>query len=489
MVKKGTGIVWFKQTDMRIKDHMPLHKAHTECEKVDHLYVFDPRNYRDTKRGNLKTNMRRLKFQIDCLNDVCNSLQNAGCSMTILLGEPETVIPDFAKSRMMPEETQIYCFDDVGHEETKIIAALQKTLKPSGMTVNTSFGGSTLFDLSDLPYPVDQLNGFTEFRKSVERPAVFSKMKKPIPVCSTYMPSFSTPAAASTTAGSSLRLLSYPVNDVAELWSIMRNWYGPVAEVSKTSGGAVAKDLSTVIDARSVMDFHGGETAAWSRIDHYIVQGVGRLSKYKETRNGMVGADYSSKLSPYLATGAISARSIYTEIKKFEAKSGISNENTYWLVFELLWRDFMRFYGYKYGIKLFHLGGVQGEAGRKRYPWRNDPKMLDAWRTGNTGYPFIDGNSIHTVVYASLLMCASPYALFDCESPHLNPYNIPHMTNFPANMRELARSGFMSNRGRQIVASFLVRDMGQDWRQGAEHFEANLLDHDVTSNWGKLHFQ
>ena len=56
-----------------------------------------------------------------------------------------------------------------------------------------------------------------------------------------------------------------------------------------------------------------------------------------------------------------------------------------------------------------------------------------------------------------------------------------------ANMRELAKTGFMSNRGRQIVASFLVRDMGQDWRQGAEHFETNLLDHDVTSNWGESH--
>jgi deoxyribodipyrimidine photo-lyase len=106
----------------------------------------------------------------------------------------------------------------------------------------------------------------------------------------------------------------------------------------------------------------------------------------------MVGADYSSKLSPYLATGSISARSVYAEIKKFESKSGISNENTYWLVFELLWRDFMRFYGYKYGIQLFHLGGVQGEAGRKRYPWGNDPVRLNAWRTGTTGYPFIDGN-------------------------------------------------------------------------------------------------
>ena len=386
MAKQRAGIVWFKQTDMRIRDHMPLAKAHTECEKVDHLFVFDPRHYKDTKRGNLKANIRRLKFQVDCLNDLCDNLKKAGCSMTILLGEPEVVLSDYAKKNKVPEGTQVYCFDDVGHEETKVLNTLKKTLRQSGMDTSTSFGGSTLFDLTDLPYPVDQLDGFTEFRKSVERPAVFAKMKKPLAVRSTFMPSFS---PATLEVGSTLRVIPSPISDVADLWSVMRNWYGPIED---TATDGALKDLSTVVDARSVLNFEGGETAAWNRIDHYIVQGVGRLSKYKETRNGMVGADYSSKLSPYLATGAISARSIYTEIKKFEAKSGIANENTYWLVFELLWRDFMRFYGYKYGTKLFQLGGTQGEVGRKRYPWGNDPKMLDAWRSGNTGYPLIDGN-------------------------------------------------------------------------------------------------
>ena len=394
MAKHRSGIVWFKQTDMRIRDHMPLAKAHTECEKVDHLFIFDPRNYKDTKRGNLKANMRRLKFQVECLNDVCNSLKNVGCSMTILMGEPEIVLSDYAKANKMKEGTQVYCYDDVGHEETKVLNALKSKLRATGIETNTCFGGGTLFDLADLPYPVEQLNGFTEFRKSVERPAVFAKMKKPLAVRSTFMPAFSTAAAATAPpAELPYRTISSPISDVSELWSTMRNWYGESSDKVSTATGGVSKDFSTAIDARAVMDFHGGETAAWNRIDHYIVQGAtnGRLCTYKQTRNGMVGADYSSKLSPYLATGSISARSIYTEIKKFEVKSGISNENTYWLVFELLWRDFMRFYGAKYGIKLFHLGGVQGEAGRKKYAWGNDPKLLDAWRTGNTGYPFIDG--------------------------------------------------------------------------------------------------
>lgn len=65
------------------------------------------------------------------------------------------------------------------------------------------------------------------------------------------------------------------------------------------------------------------------------------------------------------------------------------------------------------------------------------------------------------------------------------------MTGYPlidANMRELKQSGFMSNRGRQIVASFLVRDLGLDWRMGAEHFESYLLDYDPCSNWGNWNY-
>lgn len=73
--------------------------------------------------------------------------------------------------------------------------------------------------------------------------------------------------------------------------------------------------------------------------------------------------------------------------------------------------------------------------------------MLEAWKNGRTGYPFID-----------------------------------------ANMRELKHSGWMSNRGRQVVASFLVRDLGLDWRLGAEHFESYLLDHDPCSNWGNWQY-
>ena len=63
---------------------------------------------------------------------------------------------------------------------------------------------------------------------------------------------------------------------------------------------------------------------------------------------------------------------------------------------------------------------------------------------------------------------------------------VPHQ-GYPfidANMIELLKTGYMSNRGRQVVASFLVRDMEQDWREGAEYFESHLIDYDVCSNYG-----
>lgn len=165
------------------------------------------------------------------------------------------------------------------------------------------------------------------------------------------------------------------------------------------------------------------------------------------TRNGLLGADYSSKLSPWLAFGNVSPRTVAAEVARYEAAAG-ANESTYWLLFELLWRDYFRFAAVGWGTRMFKLWGPRGHA-RSTAPddrgraWRKDGGMLAAWARGRTGYPFVD-----------------------------------------ANMRELLLTGFMSNRGRQNVASFFVKDMDMDWRIGAEWFESTLIDHDPASNYG-----
>ncbi|MFT7407426.1 MAG: deoxyribodipyrimidine photo-lyase [Flavobacteriaceae bacterium] len=162
------------------------------------------------------------------------------------------------------------------------------------------------------------------------------------------------------------------------------------------------------------------------------------VATYKNTRNGLLGTEYSTKFSAWLANGSISARTIYVELKKYEA-SRTKNESTYWVFFELLWRDFFKCVGLKYGDRIFKSGGILN----KEFADGQDYKKFESWKNGSTGDAFIN-----------------------------------------ANMKELARTGWMSNRGRQNVASFWSKSWEQDWRVGAAYFESVLIDYDVDCNWG-----
>ena len=102
-------------------------------------------------------------------------------------------------------------------------------------------------------------------------------------------------------------------------------------------------------------------------------------------------------------------------------------------------RDFFRFTAHVYGSRLFHKWSLKG-AGPE---WKQDPEKFERWRTGNTGDHFVD-----------------------------------------ANMKELLLTGWMSNRGRQNVASYLTHDLQIDWRWGALWFESQLVDYDPCSNYG-----
>lgn len=190
-------------------------------------------------------------------------------------------------------------------------------------------------------------------------------------------------------------------------------------------------------DDRAVLSFKGGEDEALKRLEDYFWKGD-HLKNYKFTRNGLLGADYSSKFSPWLANGSLSPRMIYWEVKRYEEERK-SNVSTYWMIFELIWRDYFRFSAWKYGNDIFKAGGIQ----KKDRDWEVDREKFEKWSLGKTGIPFID-----------------------------------------ANMRELNETGYMSNRGRQNVASFLAQNLNLDWRMGAEYFESHLLDYDPCSNYG-----
>ncbi|RMF25952.1 MAG: DASH family cryptochrome, partial [Cyanobacteria bacterium J083] len=265
-----------------------------------------------------------------------------------------------------------------------------------------SFWGSTLYHIDSLPFSISAVPElFTNFRKQVEKKALIDETL-PMP-------------------------LSLPKLAEVELGRVP----------SLTDLGL----RESKIDSRAVIKFKGGENFGKSRLKTYFWQ-EDCLKNYKKTRNGMLGANYSSKFSAWLAQGCLSPRYIYEEVKKYETVR-VKNDSTYWFIFELIWRDFFRFICAKHGNKIFLPSGLRGI----EFPWQQDWQRFDLWRKGKTGYPLID-----------------------------------------ANMRELATTGFMSNRGRQNVASFLTKNLGIDWRMGAEWFESLLIDYDVCSNWGNWNY-
>ncbi len=191
-------------------------------------------------------------------------------------------------------------------------------------------------------------------------------------------------------------------------------------------------------EGRAVLDFKGGESAGLKRLHDYLWKAE-EVRAFGQSAEGLIGRGYSSKLSPWLAQGCLSPKMIYSELLKFEKERG-NDEATHQLFVELINRDFYRLMGKKHQHKIFVKGGVKGHV---QPSWKNDEQLLKLWIEGRTGLPFID-----------------------------------------ANMRELAQTGYMSKRGRQNVASFLVHQLHVNWQMGAEYFESQLIDYDPCSNWG-----
>jgi len=187
----------------------------------------------------------------------------------------------------------------------------------------------------------------------------------------------------------------------------------------------------------SAFPFKGGTQSGLKRMQDYFWKTKG-LSSYKDTRNGLIGTAYSSKLSAWLACGAVSAKMVYHKIKKYEIEVQ-KNTSTYWLVFELLWRDYFKYVSLKHRNKIYQINGIFN---REINPL-NDKKRFENWTNGKTPEPFVN-----------------------------------------ANMQELNQTGFMSNRGRQNTASYLAKTMGINWLWGAMYFEGKLIDYDPDCNYG-----
>jgi deoxyribodipyrimidine photo-lyase len=388
-----TALVWFK-TDLRIEDNETLIKAIAQSEKVIPVYCFDESHFATTVYGFKKTGSFRAQFLLESLQDLDTKLRTLGSGLRIIMGKPEVEIPKLVQEY---KAQKVFAKREVAFEEIQTQKLVQNELFKLRCELDT-FSTSTLYHAEDLTFSIKDIpDVFTNFRKKTEKDAI---IRKP----------FEAPTKINSPAIPAMELPTLEALGLAKI----------------------------TIDSRAVLQFKGGETEAIQRLHHYFYD-TQCLSSYKETRNGMVGGDYSSKFSPWLALGCISPRFIYAEIKKYEKQFG-ANDSTYWLVFELLWRDFFRFMFKKYQTKFFLYGGIKTEKVNSK---SLNEKLLSQWTNGITPSDFIN-----------------------------------------ANMLELQQTGFMSNRGRQNVVSYFCNELNMDWRLGAAYFEEQLIDYDVCSNWG-----
>lgn len=385
-------IVWFT-TDLRLEDNETLIRALEQSDEIIPVYCFDDAHYQTTALGFKKTGNFRAQFLLDSLHDLDLNLRALGSGLIVVKGKPEIEMVHLAKKY---NASAVFAKQEVAFEELQTQDAVEKELMRMKVEWNT-FSTHTLYHPNDLPFFIHELpDVFTSFRIRMEKEA---KIRTVFPKPS---------------------IIRSPVIEKLVLPNLQQ------------------LGLATPLrDNRSVLDFQGGESKAWQRLQHYFFKSRS-LSTYKETRNQLVGADYSSKFSAWLSLGCISARSVYHEIKRYE-KEIIANESTYWLIFELLWRDYFYFAMRKYGPLFFLKKGIKSTVSHLN---RHNNKIFDSWKNGTTGNDFID-----------------------------------------ANMRELKLTGFMSNRGRQNVASYLCHHLKLDWRYGAGYFEEQLIDYDVCSNW------
>ena len=356
------GLVWFKPTDLRIRDNEAIFHAHNESKHVFHTFIFDHNYFKPLPLNKLKLSSKRLLLLCESLIDLDESLRRLGSKLHFFTGPSEHVIKDIMDNL---ETSKLYFHEEIAFDENEIVSKTKSVLNESSHPYNSFWGGNTLYNPSDLTFPIDELAMFTEFRKSVEPFPCREPFETPLEfkldsICDAFIQNSSNYLNISTY--SSLELMN-------KLASILSEKF-PSAYDDFFEGSP------------SVKMYKGGETSAWERLNYYVVNGEGKLSCYKETRNELIGIDYSSKLSIWLALGCITSRQIAAEVKRFTTRTNIDNESTKFMIFELLWRDYMKFYGLKYGVKLFALGGPQGQVGRNKHKWGKDIGKIEAWKNG-----------------------------------------------------------------------------------------------------------
>jgi deoxyribodipyrimidine photo-lyase len=398
----NTALYWFR-SDLRLKDNPNFISACKASDALLPIYVHAPQE--SLIWGFERISEHRLQFLRDALRDLRQQLEQLGSGLLELQAplDSSSIVDLVINTAHHHGIKTIYCEVIQAPEEMQELSALRQ----AGLIVHAELE-STMIAVRNLPFAPEAMpDQFTQFRNTIEK---------------------------------AKRLFTEPVSAPSQI--------PPLPENFKRSELAADAFIPHGTESVPLKDGHphssfphyreayrGGTTAAIAHLRQYLERALPH--SYKATRNQLHGLDYSSKLSPWLALGCISARSVMQKLKQFELEQG-ANEGSYWLWFELLWRDYFRVLHLKYGKQLYCVSGLN----QSEKPIHNT-RGFEHWCSGTTGESIVD-----------------------------------------AGMRELKATGYLSNRLRQVVASYLIYDLHSDWRAGAAWFESQLLDYDVYSNQG-----
>ncbi|XP_020108600.1 blue-light photoreceptor PHR2 [Ananas comosus] len=299
------GLVWFR-ADLRVHDNEALAAASDASLSLLPVYLFDPRDYGRSSSGFDRTGPYRAAFLRDSVADLRRRLRARGSDLVVRIGRPEVVLPEV-------------------RAEERVAKAMEK----EGVEVKY-FWGSTLYHVDDLPFDLDRMpSTYGSFREKVQGVAV----RRTIEALD--------------------QIKGLPKRGGVEPGEIPT-----LAELGLNPAPAMSQDGKPAAVTSSLV---GGETEALERLKKFAAECSMQPKKGDKdsTRDSIYGANFSCKISPWLATGCLSPRFMYEELKKTATKaiSAATNQKNgaagsdngmNWLMFELLWRDFFRFITKKY---------------------------------------------------------------------------------------------------------------------------------------------
>lgn len=393
-MKYQQALYWFTN-DLRLTNNSLLAQMANEAERVCFVYIKNDSEFTHPMFQDRGVGERRQRFIDDSLQDLADQLANQGHQLAVFSGTPQKVITEIVQTL---EVNAIYVCEQTGLDEAQQVSDLVLKLPHVTFEQNKQ---QLLFDLTAHLDDSRIFNTFTSFRKYCEQSH-----------------------HSVHTDHNLIKVLPYPCSESKlKLLSQVPGY--------QHQSGKNYQDRPYI---------QAGELAATVHLASYF-RSI-NPSTYKETRNALDDWHSSTKFSPYLANGNLSVKAVWHEVERYEALNG-SNDSTYWIKFELLWREFFHWLAIKSGASLFKFEGQRSKGPLTSFY----PERFNKWISGATPYPIVN-----------------------------------------ACMKQLQATGYMSNRGRQLVASCFVNELSLDWRYGAAYFQQQLVDYDVAANWGNWQY-